>query len=214
VSAQPEPCGHEGDPALRGIEAELPDGGKALREFATNRGFELVIVESSRTSCTARAARRPADAHALTVTYTVDDVHHAELDGHPDWRADPQRFLAAWVTRDAAGWRLADVVLDLEEERLLRPPGVTPFELHATSAESLDRVPESTVAVDAHQHRQTWSRALRQRFRRVAGHPIWRLAGNRRTPRRRPQATRRLGAWSPDPDQSDLSSRPAARALG
>jgi hypothetical protein len=213
VSAQPEPCGHEGDPALRGIEAELPDGGKALREFATNRGFELVIVESSRTSCTVRAARRPADAHALIVTYTVEDVHHAELKEHPDWLADPQRFLAAWVTRDAAGWRLADVVLELEEERLLRAPGVTPFGVHATSAEWLDRAPKLTVAPDAQQHRQTWSGALRQRLRRVARHPIWRRAENRRTPRRRPQATRRVGARSPDPDQSDLSSRPAGSAL-
>jgi hypothetical protein len=206
VSAQLEPYGHERDPALRGIEAELPDGGKALREFATNRGFELVIVESSRSSCTIRAARAPADAHALIVTYTAEDVHRAELDGHPDWRADRQRFLAAWATRDAAGWRLADVVLDLEEERLL-PLGVRPLGLHATSAEWLDHARELTVALDAHRQRQTWSGALRQRFRRVARHPIWRLAENRRAPRRRPRATRRARTRSPDPDQSDLSSR-------
>ena len=207
VSAQLEPYGHERDPALRGIEAELPDGGKALREFATNRGFELVIVESSMTSCTIRAARAPADAHALTVTYTAEDVHRAELDGHPDWRADPQRFLAAWATRDAAGWRLADVVLDLEEERLLRPLGVKPLGLHATSAERLDHARELTVALDAHRQRRTWSGALRQRFRRVARHPIWRLTENRRAPRRRPRATRRARTRSPDPDRSDLSSR-------
>jgi hypothetical protein len=214
VSAQLEPYGHERDPAPRGIEAELPDGGKALREFATDRGFELVIVESSRTSCTIRAARGPADAHALTVTYTAEDVHRAELDGHPDWRADPQRFLAAWATCDAAGWRLADVVLDLEEERLLLPLGVKPLGLHATSAEWLDYARELTVALDAHRQRQTWSGALRKRFRRVARHPIWRLAENRRAPRRRPRATRRARARSLDPDQSDLSSRRlgAARA--
>jgi hypothetical protein len=207
VSAQLEPYRHERDPVLRGVEAELPDGGKALREFATNRGFELVIVESSRTSCTIRAARGPADAHALTVTYTAEDVHRAELDGHPDWRADPQRFLAAWATCDAAGWRLADVVLDLEEERLLLPLGVKPLGLHATSAEWLDHARELTVALDAHRQRQTWSGALRKRFRRVARHPIWRLAENRRAPHRRPRATKRARARSPDPDPSDLSSR-------
>ena len=119
----------------------------------------------------------------------------------------PQRFLAAWATRDAAGWRLADVVLDLEEERLLRPLGVKPLGLHATSAERLDHARELTVALDAHRQRRTWSGALRQRFRRVARHPIWRLTENRRAPRRRPRATRRARTRSPDPDRSDLSSR-------
>src|SRR4051812_8511309 len=79
--------------------SELDDGGAELRAFAKRKGHELVLVESSPTSCTARAARDPIFYRPAVVTVTIDDVERARLDKDPIWIADPQRFLAAWATR-------------------------------------------------------------------------------------------------------------------
>ena len=135
----------------------LPDGGARLRQFAANRGCELELVESSETSCTVRASRGPIDSHPLVVTYTAEDMHRAELDEHPESLADRQRFLAAWATRDAAGWHLADVVLDFDEERMLEPLGVKLLASNATSSEYGDHVGELTEAVKAYRQQRTLS---------------------------------------------------------
>ena len=107
-------------PPTRGLDYVLHDGGAGLRQFAAERGCELALVESSETSCTVRATRGPLDSHPLVVTFTAEDVHRAELEEQPEWLGGPQRFLAAWATRDAAAWHLSDVVLDFKHERLLR----------------------------------------------------------------------------------------------
>ena len=113
------PAELEASAPTRGLDYVLPDGGAGLRQFAAERGCELGLVESSETSCTVRATRGQFDSYPLVVTFTAEDVHRAELDEQPEWLGDPQRFLAAWATSDAAVWHLSDVVLDFEHERLL-----------------------------------------------------------------------------------------------
>ena len=170
----------------------LHDGGAGLRQFAAERGCELALVESSETSCTVRATRGPLDSHPLVVTFTAEDVHRAELEEQPEWLGGPQRFLAAWATRDAAVWHLSDVVLDFKHERLLEPLDVKPLAPNATPPENLNHLSGLTEAVKAYRQRRTLSGALRRRVHRLRRRPIWRLARNRHAPnlgfsRRRPQ---------------------------
>jgi hypothetical protein len=162
-------------PPTRGLDYVLPDGGAGLRRFAAERGCELALVASSATSCTVRAKRGRLDSHPLVVTFTAEDVQRAELDEEPEWLGDPQRFLAASATRDAAVWHLSDVVLDFEHERLLEPLDVRPLALNATPPEYLDHPNESTEAVKAYRQRRTLSGALRRRVHRLRRRPIWSL---------------------------------------
>ena len=165
-----------------GLENVLPDGGAGLRLFAATQGRELELVESSETSCTVRATRGQFDTHPLVVTFTAEDVHRAELDEQLEWLGDPQQFLAAWATHDAAVWHLSDVVLDFEHERLLERHDVKPLALNATVSEYVDHLSELTEAVETYRQRRTLPGALRQRVHRVMRRPLWRLARNRRGP--------------------------------
>ena len=169
-------------PPTRGLDYVLPDGGAGLRRFAAERGCELALVESSATSCTVRARRGRLDSHPLVVTFTAEDVQRAELDEQPEWLGDPQRFLAASATRDAAVWHLSDVVLEFEHERLLEPLDVRPLALNATPPEYLDHPSESSEAAKAHRQRRTLSGAFRQRVHRVRRRPVWRLSRKRHGP--------------------------------
>jgi hypothetical protein len=174
------PAQIEASAPTRGLGYVLPDGGAGLRQFAARRGCELELVESSETSCTVRATRGRLDSYPLVVTFTADDVHRAELDEQPEWLGDPQGFLAAWATSDAAVWHLSDVVLDFEHERLPERFDGQRLALNATVSRSVDHPGELTEAVDAYRQRRTLSGALRRRVHRVRRRPIWRLERNRR----------------------------------
>jgi hypothetical protein len=98
---------------------EVVDGGAALRAYMETRGYKLEIVETTRTSCTVRMAIGPLGARPVPVTVTAKAIEAAGWNGHPVWRADPQRFLEAAATRVAAKKVIADEAFVADETRPL-----------------------------------------------------------------------------------------------
>jgi hypothetical protein len=96
---------------------EVADGGAALRAYMETRGHNLEVVEASPSTCTIRMAIGPLGSRPAPLTVTAEAVEAAGWDSHPVWRADPQRFLEAAVTRAAAKKVLADEALVADETR-------------------------------------------------------------------------------------------------
>ena len=143
--------------------AGLEDDAAALRAYARRQGRELDLVESSATCCTVRAARDPIDSWPVEVTVTMADVGRAGLAQHADWLADPQKFLAAWATREVAGLVLPAVVLEFDEERLLARLCLKQSRLTATAAEWGLRLRSLRAALKAWPWHAAWRARVRRR---------------------------------------------------
>jgi hypothetical protein len=177
------------------LAIELKDDGAELVEFAAGKGFLLEVVEQTSTSCTVSAARGSDDEHPTTVTFTVEDVERARLDKHPVLGADVPRLLRVWALCDAASARLADVVMELDLDRLRRSLALRGLpSLDATPAEWRHQMREMRAAVKAYR---------REAFVAFVARPL------ERARRRR---TRRTSARSPGKADPEPSRQPELEA--